>query len=341
MTKNSKLSRQSLLILLLALFSSCTPPGPEVKNEGMPNWCRVYFTPRDPVVERMISLIDNARERVWAAFYSFTLDEVARALLRAQGRGVDVRVIMDDSSARPSDSQSHLLRKRGLLKTDFAPSDFMHNKFMVIDSCLTWTGSYNPGETGSFRDNNNVIVISSARVTANYEDEFLEMWEGHFGKDSPGPTEDPRIKLGHVTVETYFAPEDPCERRLIELIKGARKSIRFATFAFTLEPVAEALLDRHLAGVDVKGVMERGQNSPWCCYRIFEDGGINIRWDQNLYYLHHKFFVIDGKIVVTGSFNPTKHAGAANDENMLIVHHPAVARKYLREFNRLWERKWE
>jgi len=74
MTKNSKLSRQSLLILLLALFSSCTPPGPEVKNEGMPNWCRVYFTPRDPVVERMISLIDNARERVWAAFYSFTLD---------------------------------------------------------------------------------------------------------------------------------------------------------------------------------------------------------------------------------------------------------------------------
>ena len=101
------------------------------------------------------------------------------------------------------------------------------------------------------------------------------------------------------------------------------------------------LLEQSLTGVDVKGVMECGQNSPWCCYRVFEDCGIDIRWDQNLYYLHHKFFVIDGKIVITGSFNPTKHAGNANDENMLIIHHSGVARKYLKEFDRLWERQWE
>jgi len=62
---------------------------------------------------------------------------------------------------------------------------------------------------------------------------------------------------------------------------------------------------------------------------------------QNLYYLHQKIFVIDSKIVITGSFNPTKHAGDANDENMLIIHHSGVARKYLKEFNRLWERQWE
>lgn len=336
-----KLSQKGWVILALLILISCSPAAEEVRNEGMPSWCRVYFTPRDPVVERMVSLIDSAQERVWAAFYSFTLDEVARALLRAKGRGLDVRVIMDDSSARAGYSQSHLIKDRIPLKTDFTPSDFMHNKFMVIDSFLTWTGSYNPGETGTYRDNNNVIVISSARVAANYEDEFLEMWSGKFGKGSSEPTINPRIPFRHVMVESYFAPEDPCARRLIELIRGAKRNIRFATFAFTLEPVAEALLKQSLAGIDVKGVMERGQNSPWCCHRILKDGGIDIRWDQNLYYLHHKFFVIDNKIVITGSFNPTKHAGAANDENMLIIHHGAVALKYLKEFDRLWERQWE
>ncbi|MFH1038346.1 MAG: phospholipase D-like domain-containing protein [PVC group bacterium] len=339
MIKNS-LIKWSVFITLLTLLS-CRPPEPAVRNEGLPRWCRVYFTPADPVTDHLVSLIDRAREKVWAAFYSCTLDEVARALLRAQGRGVDVRVIMDDASARAADSQSHLLRERGLLKTDLGPSDFMHHKFMVVDGYITWTGSCNPGETGVYCDDNNVIVISSARLAANYEDEFLEMWEGRYGSSSPGPTAEPRLRIGRVLVESYFAPEDPCERRLIELIRAARKSVRFAAFAFTLEPVAEALLEAHLAGVDVRGVMERGQNSPWNCYRIFEDCGIGVRWDQNLYYLHHKFFVIDEKIVVTGSFNPTKHACEANDENMLIVHHSVVARKYLDEFERLWERKWE
>ena len=327
--------------VILLILVSCRPPAPEVRNEGMPRWCRVYFTPRDPVVDHMISLIDEARTRVWAAFYSFTLEEVARALLRAEERGVDVRVVMDDSTARAPHSISGIIKDKIPLRTDFDPSDFMHHKFMVIDSFLTWTGSYNPGETGSFRDNNNVIVISSARVAAIYEDEFLEMWEGKFVMGSSGPTEKPRITLGRVPVEIYFAPEDSCARRLIELISGAKKSIRFAAFAFTLEPVAGALLERHRAGIDIRGVMERGQNSPWNCYPIFEDTGIDIRWDQNLFYLHHKFFVIDEKIVITGSFNPTKHAREANDENMLIIHNSSVARKYLKEFDRLWERQWE
>ena len=338
---NDKLKMYFWIVLVILILSSCRPSEPEVRNEGLPRWCRVYFTPRDPVADHLVSLIDNAREKVWASFYSFTLEEVARALIRARGRGVDVRVIMDDDSARPSYSQSHLLREYGLLKTDLGSSDFMHNKFVVIDGQITWTGSYNPGETGSHRDDNNVIVISSARLAANYEDEFEEMWEGRFGTSSPGPTGEPRMRIGRVPVESYFAPEDPCARRLIELIKGAKQSIRFAVFAFTLEPVAEALLLKRAEGVDVKGVMERGQNSPWNCYRIFADCGLDVRWDQNLYYLHHKFFVIDGKTVVTGSFNPTRHACEANDENMLIVHHSGVARKYLEEFDRLWARKWE
>ncbi len=333
--------KKSAIIALLFLLSGCSPPAPELDQGMLPPWCRVYFTPADPVAERMIELIDSARERVWAAFYSFSLEEVVRALVRARARGVDVRVVMDDLAARPADSASHRLAELGLLMTDFAPSVFMHHKFMVIDSFITWTGSYNPGETGSFRDDNNVIVIASKGLAANYEEEFLDLWQGRFGPGDRKPTAHPRLIVGRSRVESYFAPRDPCARRLIELIRGAEKEIRFAAFAFTLEPAAGALVEAALRGVDVRGVMERGQESPWNCHRIFADCGMAVRWDQNLYYLHHKFFVIDGRTVITGSFNPTKQAQAANNENMLVVHHGGVAKRYVDEFERLWERWWE
>lgn len=332
----------SLFVLIAAFsLSACRAEKHPLRNEGMPEWCRVYFTPRDPVPERMISLIDSARKRIFCAFYSFTLDPVAEALLDAHRRGVEIRLIMDDSSAEAVDSPAARFRHLGLLKTDLAPGDFMHNKFMVIDGMITWTGSYNPGATGTYRDNNNILVISSAEVAANFEEEFNEMWEGKFGSSSPGPTRNPRVRLDRVLVENYFAPEDPCAGRLIEAIRGAKESIHFALFCFTLDPVAEALIRRQNDGIEIRGVMERGQNSPWSCFRMLDDAGIEVRWDNNLYYLHHKFFVIDGKTVFTGSFNPTRHARTANDENLIVIHHRAVARKYLKEFDRLWERKWE
>jgi len=340
-----KKKERIFLLLAVGFFGlvsvSCDREKYPLRNEGMPDWCRVYFTPRDPVPEKMISLIDHAEKEIRCAFYSFTLEPIADALFEAHRRGVDVRLIMDDSCAAADGSQAKRFREAGLLRTDISPGDFMHNKFMVIDGRITWTGSYNPGETGSYRDNNNVVVIASAEVAANFEEEFDEMWEGRFGSSSPGPTGNPRVRLERVLVENYFAPEDPCAGRLIEAIRGAKESVHFALFCFTLEPVAEALIRRKNDGIEIKGVMERGQNSPWNCFRMLDDAGIEVRWDNNLHYLHHKFFVIDGKTVFTGSFNPTRHARTANDENLVVIHHRAVARKYLKEFSRLWERQWE
>ena len=51
--------------------------------------------------------------------------------------------------------------------------------------------------------------------------------------------------------------------------------------------------------------------------------------------MHHKVFIIDNKIVVTGSYNPTKNGNEHNDENMLIMHDAMLAEKYVAEFSRL------
>jgi phosphatidylserine/phosphatidylglycerophosphate/cardiolipin synthase-like enzyme len=52
--------------------------------------------------------------------------------------------------------------------------------------------------------------------------------------------------------------------------------------------------------------------------------------------MHHKVIVIDGQIVVTGSYNFSRSAQEYNDENVLIIHDVATATRFLLEFERIF-----
>ena len=56
--------------------------------------------------------------------------------------------------------------------------------------------------------------------------------------------------------------------------------------------------------------------------------------------LHHiflKFAVIDNKTVITGSFNWSPSAAHTNDETLLVIHSPQLAKHFTREMDRLWD----
>jgi len=59
--------------------------------------------------------------------------------------------------------------------------------------------------------------------------------------------------------------------------------------------------------------------------------------DGNPQSMHHKVIIIDGQIVVTGSYNFSKNAKTRNDENTLILHSLEIADLYFDEFERVWE----
>ena len=49
----------------------------------------------------------------------------------------------------------------------------------------------------------------------------------------------------------------------------------------------------------------------------------------------HKFAVIDHKTVITGSFNWSPSAAHTNDETLLVIHSPQLAKHFTREIERL------
>ncbi len=106
-------------------------------------------------------------------------------------------------------------------------------------------------------------------------------------------------------------------------------------FTYTDEDLANAMIMRAKAGVDVAGVIEnRGASQgvlvPLYCARL------PVKTDGNPYTMHHKVIIIDGETVITGSFNFTNAADTANDDNVIIIHNPAVAALYEAEYQKLY-----
>ncbi len=61
----------------------------------------------------------------------------------------------------------------------------MHNKFVIIDQSVVWTGSMNFTVGGAYKDNNNLVRLQSEKVAEDYTSEFEEMFIHHlFGPDT-------------------------------------------------------------------------------------------------------------------------------------------------------------
>ncbi|XP_025938752.1 mitochondrial cardiolipin hydrolase [Apteryx rowi] len=65
--------------------------------------------------------------------------------------------------------------------------------------------------------------------------------------------------------------------------------------------------------------------------------GIPVRHDQDNGFMHHKFAIVDKKMLITGSLNWTTQAIQNNRENVLIVEDAEYVKPFLAEFERIWE----
>ena len=316
-------------------------------------WWDVYFT--DPltinnpdviagsVEEKLIQMIDSAQTSIHIASFEFSLTPVAEALIAAKNRGVDVKWVTDDKNGleydiQPGRGQFALLLGAGIeVKDDAGRSALMHNKFWIFDQQIVWTGSTNITVNGIFKQNNNVVVMRSPEMAFIFEREFQEMWGGQFGPRAPSTLNNQWAILDGTPIQVLFSPEDNAISNLIALVNDAQTSIRFLAFSFTDYPLAQSMIDRAKAGVDVKGVFETfGSNGTRSELRTMWCANLPVRQDGNGSFLHDKIIIVDNSIVVTGSLNYSSNADESNEENVVILDNAEIAALYLQEFDKLW-----
>lgn len=292
---------------------------------------------RGGVDRYLVDAIEAAQYSVDVAVLRLDLWSIRDALISAHQRGVYVRVVTDQDYVGEDEIQD--LMRTGIQVVTDNEDALMHHKFVVIDSIDVWTGSMNFTVNGAYRHNNNLVHIHSREAAEDYTREFEEMYEdGRFGAASRMDTPHPIFVVDGVEVEVYFSPDDMAALQIVDALENAQERIVFMAYTITLDAVADVLIERAEAGVDVMGVLDTDQvgNLGSDADRLLA-AGVDLRLDGNPDKMHHKVFIIDDLIVITGSYNFSQSAESRNDENVVVLRSPVLAQRYLEEFSRIWD----
>ncbi|MGK7955010.1 MAG: DUF655 domain-containing protein [Crocosphaera sp.] len=247
------------------------------------------------------------------------------------------------------------------------------DKAVIISSAnFTLSGIHGDFNNDTTRGNaNNLLKIESSELAQIFTQEFNFMWgdgtggkkDSQFGinklKRSPKT-----INIGQSQVTVNFSPNSSKDDwkmttngLISSILNQAQNSINLALFVFSDQGIANTLERKNNQGVQIKTLID-----PDFIFRYYSEGldmlGValsnnckyemdNKPWQKKINTvgvanlpqgdkLHHKFAIIDDKIVITGSHNWSASANYQNDETLLVLKNSLITKHYQQEFNRLY-----
>lgn len=163
--------------ILVTLLLSCVATLPACRQDPTTTQIDVRFSPKGGCTERIIEALDRARESVLVQAYSFTSAPIAKALVDAHKRGVDVTVILDSSQRSEKYSSADFLVHMGIPTYIDDRHAIAHNKVMILDDTTVVTGSFNFTKSAEEHNAENLLVIRDPALAAQY----TANWKKHLG----------------------------------------------------------------------------------------------------------------------------------------------------------------
>lgn len=315
-------------------------------------------------------LDDRARSK-YEEFVQLADQDQDGQVTPAEARQVDAIAIFHSSGIPVIDDTADGSRGSSLMHHKFMVVD---NQLLIVSSA-NWTMSDTHGDLlqpESTGNANHLLKINSPVLAARFSQEFSLMWgDGPGGQPSQFGLHKPyrppvSARVGSSLVTVQFSPtstRQPWQQSVNGLIgrslNAAARSIDLALFVFSEQNVSNILEARHLQGVQVRSLVDPGfayrnyseildmlgvtlpdsqcrieaSNHPW--RNPIATAGIPALAPGDI--LHHKFGLIDGRTIVTGSQNWSDAANHSNDENLLVITNPKIAAHFQREFDRLFQ----
>ncbi len=283
----------------------------------------------------------------------------------------DALVILDEAGVPRLDDTADGSKGSGLMHHKFVVID---GRTVVTGSANFTTSDVhgdfaNPKNRGNA---NHLLVLENPELAAIFTEEFRLLWGDGPGKRKNSrfglqkPFRAPKnLTVGSTAVTIRFSPTPEkagwaaSSNGLIgKTLETAQRRADLALFVFSEQPLANILQTRHNAGVQVRALID-----PAFAFRDYSEGldllGVtlgnksckveagNQPWTKAVTTvgvprlaegdkLHHKFGVVDGQRVITGSHNWSAAANHQNDETLLVLDNPTVAAHFTREFDRLY-----
>ena len=130
-------------------------------------------------------------------------------------------------------------------------------------------------------------------------------------------------------IEVYFSPKGGCTDAVVREIEAAQSMILVQAYSFTSPPIAKALVEAHKRGVRVQAILDRSaEKDNYSEADFLAQMGVPTAIDAKHSIAHNKIMILDGRVVLTGSFNFTRQAEDHNAENLLVIRSPQLAELY-------------
>ena len=283
----------------------------------------------------------------------------------------DVLVMFKNAAIPVLDDTADGSKGSGLMHHKFIVID---GKTSIITSANFTTSDIhgdfkNPSSLGNL---NNLLKIESPQVSTVLLEEFNLMWgdgvggkpDSLFGIQKPVRPEK-KFSVGKGTVTIRFSPTSPTQPwqtssngLISQTLETAQKEVDLALFVFSDQEIANTLEKQHQTGVEIKALIDsdffsrpyseamdmlgielsakcqiEANNKPW--QNPISSVGVPVLPKGDL--LHHKFAIIDGNQVITGSHNWSEAANTNNDETLVVIDNLLVAAHFQREFSRIYQ----
>lgn len=314
----------------------------------------------DSAIDDLVAAIDGARDHLHMLFYIWLDDSsgraVARAAIRAAGRGVKVRAVIDAFGSRSFGRSAawREMRAAGCECVEALPLGLPiigglfqrmdlrnHRKIVVIDNCLGFTGSRNCSDKAfavkpRFAPWIDVFLRIEGPVVRQMQAVFLQDWMSYTGEDlgemlrmvppaaAPG-------EIGQVVATGPDNRQGSLSDCMATMIYAARERLVITTPYY----VPDASLDSAIRtaarrGVDVTMILPARNDSlvvqatsEGFYYGLVSAGVKLMLFEGGL--LHAKIITADGEMAMIGSANMDRRSFQLNYEmNMLLVSQEAT-----------------
>ena len=304
-------------------------------------------------IARLVEDIDRATSSVHLLFYIFEDDATGRAvtqaLLKAAGRGVSCRLVLDAlGSKRGLKRLGPVLRAGGvevlpalpvgLFRRHTARYDLRnHRKIAVLDGYIGYAGSQNivDGHFVKGFPNEELWVRVTGPVVMQLQAVFLTDHYCETGRvlDTVGLFPE---KAAKGPSACQVVPSGPSFRRdngqeiIVEMLYTARARICITTPYFIPdEPFLEAVRTAARRGVEVHLIVPMHANQPVSrlAQRAYYEDLLEVGVAIHLYpprFLHAKHITIDDTMALIGSTNMDIRSFALNEEVNLLIYDAAV-----------------
>ena len=137
--------------------------------------------------------------------------------------------------------------------------------------------------------------------------------------------------------KVFFSPGTDIIESISDLLGQANKSLDLCVFTITDDRLATDLLDCLERGIKVRIITDdEKMYDNGSAIQDLKNAGIPVKIDHSRYHMHHKFGIIDSRIIFTGSFNWTYSASSHNQENMLVTTNFEIVKQYVDQYELLW-----